>query len=260
MAEPGIKGVEITLYGENTIMFLKSNCRPLDILLGGGIEKGTITEFFGEGGAGKTNLCFQFAKQCVLQGKKVIYIDTEGVSSIRMGQVFGDRTEKITNEILFFKPFSLEEQSDSFKKVKNLVENLDIGLVIIDTMTFFYRKYFNSDNNRGKKSRNLLAVMMIDGLSLSRKSNIPLILTNQVYTNVGKNKFEPVGGHIINHNAKAIVEIQKLPDGLRKAIVIKHRSIKSGSFAYFRIVEDGLAETELDIPDTENWAAHAYDR
>jgi len=248
------KEEKVTRYGENKVMYLKSNCRSLDVLLGGGVEKGTITELFGEGGAGKTNLCLLFAKQCVLEGKKVIYVDTEGVSSIRMSQIFGENTEKITNEILFFKPFSLEEQSESLKKVKNLVKNLDIGLVIIDTMTVFYRKYFNGDKRRGKRGRNLLAEMMIDGLSLSRKSNIPLILTNQVYTDVENHKFEPVGGHVINHNAKAIVEIQKLPDGLRKAIVIKHRSIKSGSCAYFRIVEEGLAETDLDIPDVNSWA------
>lgn len=227
-------------------MYLKSNCKPLDDLLGGGIEKGTITEFFGEGGSGKTNICLQFVKTCVLQGKKVIYIDTEGVSTIRMKQVFGEDTARITGEMLLFKPYSLEEQAEGLKKAKNLVEKLDVGLVVIDTVTIFYRKGISKGGGKkGKRNRQYLAMMMIDGLSLARRTNIPLLLTNQVYTDIENNRFEPVGGHIINHNAKAIVELQKLPDGLRKAIIVKHRSIKSGSWAYFRILEEGLGEAEL---------------
>ncbi len=240
-------------------MYLKSNCRPLDALLGGGIEKGTITEFFGAGGSGKTNICLMFAKQCVLEGKKVIYIDTEGVSPIRMKQVFGEEVERITGDILMFKPYSLEEQVDSLIKVKNLVKNLNVGLVVIDTVTIFYRKYVSPQEESRKMRYHYLARMMIDGLSLARRTNVPLLLANQVYTDVEKNKIEPVGGHIINHNAKAIIELQKLPEGLRKVIVVKHRSIKSGSFAYFRIVEDGLAETEFDTMDLDARQDYVYE-
>ena len=100
---------------------------------------------------------------------------------------------------------------------------------------------------------------MIDGLSLARKTNVPLLLANQVYTDIENNRFEPVGGHIINHNAKAIIELQKLPEGLRKIIVVKHRSIRSGSFAYFRIVEDGLAETEFDTMDLDARQDYVYE-
>ena len=240
-------------------MYLKSNCKTLDELLGGGIEKGTITEFYGEGGSGKTNMCLQFAKTCVQEGKKVIYIDTEGVSTIRMEQVFGEETARITGEILLFKPYSLEEQAESLTKARNLVEKLDVGLVVIDTVTVFYRKHFNKDGNKkGKRNRHLLAKMMIEGLSLARRTNIPLVLANQVYTDIENHRFEPVGGHIINHNAKAIVELQKMADGLRKAVVVKHRSIKSGSWAYFRITNEGLGEAGFSIPEMGAWSENAY--
>jgi len=35
---------------------LTTGCKPLDDLLGGGIESKTITKIFGEAGTGKTNL------------------------------------------------------------------------------------------------------------------------------------------------------------------------------------------------------------
>ena len=244
---------------EHNEMYLKSNCKPLDELLGGGIEKGTITEVYGEGGSGKTNMCLLFAKTCVQNGKKVIYIDTEGVSTIRMEQVFGEETARIMGEILLFKPYSLEEQAESLIKARNLVEKLDVGLVVIDTVTIFYRKDFNKDgNNKGKRNRHLLAKMMIEGLSLARRTNIPLLLANQVYTDIENNRFEPVGGHMINHNAKAIIELRKMPDGLRKAVVVKHRSIKSGSWTYFKITKEGLGEAGFNIPEMGAWSEDAY--
>ena len=66
---------------------LKLGCKPLDDLLGGGIESGIITKTYGEAGAGKTNLCLQASRECVSAGGKVAYIDTEGVSIERLDQI-----------------------------------------------------------------------------------------------------------------------------------------------------------------------------
>ena len=63
---------------------LSLGCQSLDALLGGGLESGIITRVYGEAGTGKTNLCLQAARECVLSGKKVAYIDTEGVSVERI--------------------------------------------------------------------------------------------------------------------------------------------------------------------------------
>ena len=95
-------------------MKLKLNC-SLDDLLQGGIEAGIITEIYGEGGTGKTNICIQAAKSCVMNGKRVVYIDTEGISKERLLQVFKDK--KLLEKVLFFFPFSLEEQKKWLKKL-----------------------------------------------------------------------------------------------------------------------------------------------
>ena len=65
-------------------MRIKIECEAFDELLGGGIESGAVTELFGEGGAGKTTICLQLTRNCVLNGKKPIFIDTEGVSFDRL--------------------------------------------------------------------------------------------------------------------------------------------------------------------------------
>ena len=61
-------------------MRVPTGCNSLDSLLRGGVEAGAVTELFGEGGSGKTNLCLQLARNVALDDKKVIYVDTEGVS------------------------------------------------------------------------------------------------------------------------------------------------------------------------------------
>lgn len=61
---------------------------PLDGLLDGGLERDAITLVFGEGGSGKTNLALQCAREVAAAGKRIAYVDTEGVSSVRLRQVF----------------------------------------------------------------------------------------------------------------------------------------------------------------------------
>lgn len=63
-------------------------CSEIDRLLGGGIEVGSITLLYGEAGAGKTSICLQIARNMTSIGNKVAYIDTEGLSSDRLGQIF----------------------------------------------------------------------------------------------------------------------------------------------------------------------------
>ena len=79
-------------------------CKPVDDLLGGGFEGGCITLIFGEAGNGKTNVCLQLARNVVRAGKKVIYIDTEGVSMERLEQICGEDFEVVAKNILFSEP------------------------------------------------------------------------------------------------------------------------------------------------------------
>lgn len=54
-----------------------SGCGPLDRALGGGARRGSLTEFVGRAGAGKTQCCFALAAACAAAGHAVVYVDTE---------------------------------------------------------------------------------------------------------------------------------------------------------------------------------------
>ena len=90
---------------------LATGCRALDRLLGGGFEAGSLSQIFGEGGSGKTGLCLQLAVACARQGKRAVYIDTEGLSAERFRQIAGPGAQALSERILIFEPDTFLAQS-----------------------------------------------------------------------------------------------------------------------------------------------------
>ncbi len=222
-------------------MRLKTECSNLDKLLGGGIESGAVSEFYGEGGTGKTNICLQLARNCVLTGKKVIFIDTEGVSMERFRQICDKNYNKVNKEILFFSPNSLAEQETMVQEAVRIIENgSKIGLLILDSGTLYYRMSLGSDDEQ--KQRQILARQIILLLATARKFDLPVIITNQVFQDIETNTISPIGGHILLHNAKAIIKLEKVTDNVRRAIIIKHRSIPEGVNTEFKITNSGIED------------------
>ena len=217
------------------------DCDGIDKLLGGGFEAGAITEIYGEAGSGKTNLCLQLAKNVVLDGKKVIYIDSEGLSKERMGQIFGKDYDKICKNLLIFEPYDFEEQENIIEKAVSLaMKNEDIGLVILDSATGHYRVELAKENE--KAERRTFTSQITALLKLCRSRVIPVILTSQVYTDLDKGEFKPLGGHMLRHNAKIIIRLDKdeLVPGRREVVLIKHRSLAEKAKAEFWLTEKGL--------------------
>lgn len=213
---------------------LRLKCKPLDDLLGGGIENGSITEIYGEAGSGKTNFCLQASRECSLKDKKIAYIDSEGVSLERLQQICSDYDfKKILSNILFFNPSSLEEQE---KMIENAVKIKDLGLIVFDTFNMFYRMTLEENEEGANRSLN----RQITNLQLAaRKKDITVIMTGQVYS-VENDDVKPFAGRNIEHIAKTILKLEKTGIGRRRISIIKHRSIPEGSKAFFTITAKGL--------------------
>jgi len=210
----------------------------LDDLLEGGLEGGAITLLFGEAGSGKTNICLQIASRVALTGKKVVYIDTEGVSLERLMQISGDNYEEVMKNTLFFEPHSFEEQEKFVEKAVKLAESsLEVGVIILDSATIHYRLTRNDEEKGLRKS---LSPQLAKLLGAARSKDIPILLTSQVYTDLEKGTFEPLGGHVLLHNAKAIIRLDKAGTSTRRAIIIKHRHLEEGRKADFKLTKEGV--------------------
>jgi DNA repair protein RadB len=219
----------------------KIECTALDDLLAGGIEFGAVTELFGEGGAGKTNICLQLSRNCVLAGKKPIFIDTEGVSFDRLEQICAENYSKVNSEILFFSPFSQREQEQMVQEAVKIVENSkNIGLIVLDSGTMFYRRALGCEDEQSE--RQSLSRQIILLLATARKYELPVVITNQVFQDIENDTVAPIGGHILYHNAKAIIRLEKVVDNVRRATIAKHRSIAEGLNCEFKITDNGIED------------------
>ena len=213
---------------------LKLKCAPLDALLGGGIESSSITEIYGEAGSGKTNFCLQAARECALMGKKVAYIDSEGVSTERLNQICqGYDSKKILSNILFYNPGSLEEQEGM---IKDKIDLEELSLIVVDTFNMLYRLILAEDDNFAIRSLN----RQITDLQLAAmKKNLFVIIAGQVYS-IENDDVKPFAGRGIEHIAKTILKLEKIGIGKRQATLIKHRSQPEGKKTIFTITVKGL--------------------
>lgn len=219
----------------------------IDALLGGGVESGALTEFFGEAGSGKTNLCLQLAVNVAREGKKVLYIDTEGVSLERLSQIAGDDAKRVRQNVLFFEPFSLREQEAVGEKVIRLASSTpEVGLIVVDSATLHYRVGLGKGEEQ--RDRRSLAAQVSNLVGLARKRDLPVVITNQVYTNVDTDLLEPVGGNLLRHLSKAVIRLDKAGAGRRRATVVKHRSEAEGQSAFFILTGRGVESPDFIPP------------
>lgn len=219
--------------------------RILDSMLNGGYDCDIVTTIYGPAGSGKTNLVLLCAINVARKGKKVIYIDTEGSFSIdRLRQIALDY-KKILGKMVFLMPTSFEEQKKDFEKLKDLI-NDKIGLVVVDTIGMLYRIELGTSSDIYEVNREL--GKQISYLAeIARKRQIPVILTNQVYSSFKeKDKVNIVGGDLLKYGSKCLIELQITPQNNRKAILIKHRSVPQEKEIVFKIVETGILGTKED--------------
>ncbi|MBW2979840.1 DNA repair and recombination protein RadB [Candidatus Woesearchaeota archaeon] len=221
---------------------LPSGSKILDKMLDGGYDKDIITTIYGPAGSGKTNLVLLCAINVARNDKKVIYVDTEGSFSLdRLRQIALDY-KKILGRMIFLRPTSFDEQKKDFERLKDIV-NDKIGLIIIDTIAMLYRIELGTSEDVYEVNREL--GKQLSYLSeIARKKQIPVLITNQVYSSFEeKDKVNIVGGDLLKYTSKCLIELQITPSSNRRAILRKHRSIPEEKEILFRIVETGVLGT-----------------
>ena len=223
-------------------MKIPTGSKILDKMLNSGYETDIITTIYGPAGSGKTVLCLLCAINIARKNKKIIYVDTEGNFSLeRLKQIALDY-KKILQKIVFLRPTSFEDQKKSFEKLKELV-NEKIGLIIVDTIAMLYRLELGKNEDVYEVNREL-GKQLSYLTEIARKKHIPVLITNQVYSDFeDKEKVNMVGGDLLKYGSKCLIELQITPSSNRRAILRKHRSIAEEKEITFKIVEGGIIGT-----------------
>jgi len=220
-----------------------TGCPPLDDLLGGGLERGTVTQVYGPPAAGKTNLVLSAAVQVAAGGGTAVYVDTEGLSVDRFRQLVAaesDDVEAVTSRIVVSEAHDFAEQEEAVRDAADFASRAD--LIVLDSATGFYRLE-RHDDDEGETLRRV-GRQVTHLLSLARRHDLAAVVTNQVFTDPDGDRSRALGGHTLDHWTGTVLRLDRFRGGNRRATLEKHRSKPAGETATFRITADGLAAGE----------------
>ena len=249
-----VRGDELVELRRN-IRKLTTGCSSLDTLLEGGIETQSLTEFYGEFGSGKSQLCHQLCVTVQLgeaQGGlngNVLYIDTEATfRPERVQQIaprFGIKPKDVLKGIVYAEAYTSNHQTVLLENADEVIKENNIKLIIIDSvMSHFRSEYIGREmlaNRQQQLNKHLHKLMR-----LSRAFNTAAVITNQVMASPDtffSKAVSPVGGHILGHMSHNRIFLRKGRNNMRIAKLTASPSLPEGEVP-MRITERGIESDE----------------
>jgi len=231
--------------------------KKLDEALGGGVETQALTEFIGEYGSGKTQLCLMLSVTAQLPFEdgglngNVAFIDTEGTFMperiYQIASAKGLDPEVVANNILVARAYNSSHQCLLIDRLFTLVPENNIRLVAIDSMISHFRgEYIGRENLADRQQK--LNLYLHKLIRLSEAYNIAVVLTNQVQGNPTTffgDPNRPAGGNIMAHACTHRVFLRKGSKGIRTARVIDSPYLPEIPVR-FMITEKGIEDVEED--------------
>ena len=148
----------------------------LDKMLGGGIAAGMITDIFGPGGSGKTQLAMQICVNVI--DKKIIYQDTSGsFRPERMLQIMHAKKlePKLLDNMIIARVTNTAEQIANLEKISQVCPSL----VVIDNISDLFSFEYAKESNSLEKHIKFMQYMHTLSL-LCIQNKIPVVVTNVV--------------------------------------------------------------------------------
>jgi DNA repair protein RadA len=222
---------------------------------GVGLESQSITEFFGEFGSGKTQLCFQLAVNCTMPvekgglGAKCIVIDTENTFiPSRIEQIAEaleiDPQVALDNILVARALNSSHQQLLLQEKAYELAKDNDIGMIIVDSLTSHFRSEYIGRGMLADR-QGQLAKFMRELLRFCYQNNVVGVVTNQVLANPGQlfgDPNKPVGGHVVGHASTYRVYLRKAgKGGYREARMVDAPDIAETEIT-FKVSPEGVRD------------------
>ena len=219
-----------------------STLTPIDELIGGGIERAEVLEFYGEYGSGKSQLCFTLAT--TVSGN-VVYIDCElTFRPERIAEIASNRgldPQKVLEKIHLCQPATVAEQT----AVIDALGDLKPELMIVDGLTTLFREeYLGRETLTERQGKLRVHIRRLK--EYAREKNCAIVVTNQVYARPDATPFLPleylelaVGGHSLWHSIDNRIFIRKGPQGARIAKLVDSSQYPPNERP-FRISEKGV--------------------
>src|SRR5438128_2071559 len=212
---------EAALEKRKSMHRCSTGSKALDELLLGGIETQAVTEFYGEFGSGKSQICHtlcataaQSTGSCGLAGG-IIYIDTEGTCRPeRVEQIARARGldhVQVLRSVAVCKVYNSSHLELIVKDLGRYIIEFKAKLVIIDSIISLHRAEFAGRGTLADRQQKLNSILH-RLVRLAEIFNIAIIITNQVQASPDTffgDPTKPAGGNIIGHSSTYRVYLRK---------------------------------------------------
>ncbi len=251
----GFQTADVVWEKRKNIRKISTGSHGLDELIGGGVETGALTEFFGEYRTGKTQIMHQL---CVNVQKPVeegglnggaLYIDTEATFRperiVQIANAQGMDYKKVLKNITYARAYNSDHQVILVKDAPRIITEHNIKLVIIDSVITHFRSEFIGRGTLAKR-QGILNLHLHNLHRLAEIYNLPVVITNQVQAKPDTLFGDPnqaTGGHILAHAGTIRVYLKKGKGDERIAKLIDSPNLPQGE-TVFVIHEEGIKDVE----------------
>ncbi len=244
-----------------TVLRLATGSKALDELLGGGLETQTITEFFGEYGSGKSQVCHQLCVNVQLPPERgglnsgALYIDTENTFRteriVQMAQNLGLDYETVVKNIMVAEAYTSDHQMFLLENADTIIKENNIRLIVVDSLTSHFRSEYIGRETLAERQQKINKHMH-KLIRLGRAFNAVTVVTNQVMAKPDVffgNAVHPIGGHVVAHTSHTRVFLRKSARGpVRISRLVSSPYLPEGE-RVFKVTENGIEDvSEEDQP------------
>ena len=255
-----IRADELLKMRQN-VLRLTTGSKTMNELIGGGIETQTITEFYGEYGSGKSQICHQLCVNVQLPTEKgglntgALYIDTENTFRteriVQMAQHLGLVPEEVAKNIIVAEAYTSDHQMFLLDNADKIIKENGIHLIIVDSLTSHFRSEYLGRGMLAERQQKLNKHMH-KLVRLARAFNAAAVVTNQVMAKPDVffgDAIHPIGGHIVAHTSHTRLYLRKSARGpVRIARLVSSSYLPEGE-RVFKITENGVEDVaEEDKP------------
>lgn len=232
---------------------IDTGSEEIDELLGGGVETQTLTEVYGGYGSGKSQLAFQLAvnvQKSEEEGgfdKGCIFIDTESTFSPQRVKQIAENNDMDPDEILeniyVARAYNSDHQMVLVNETDEILEERDIGLLIMDSLTSQFRADYTGRGNLAQRQQKLNRHLH-DLQRLSEVYNVAVFVSNQVMSKpdvLFGDPTEAIGGHILHHATSFRMYLRKGKGDTRICKLVDSPYKPEGE-APFKITENGIED------------------
>ncbi|MBX5321172.1 MAG: DNA repair and recombination protein RadA [Candidatus Bathyarchaeota archaeon] len=238
-----------------SVLRLTTGSKALDKLLDGGLETQTITEFYGEYGSGKSQICHQLCVNVQLPPERgglngaALYIDTENTFRteriVQMARYLGLDPENVVKNIIYAEAYTSDHQMFLLENADEVIKENNVKLVIVDSLTAHFRsEYLGREMLAARQQK--LNKHMHRLIRLARAFNAVAVVTNQVMAKPDVffgDAIHPIGGHIVGHTSHTRIYLRRASRGpVRIARLVSSPYLPEGE-EIFKITENGIEDT-----------------